>query len=60
MVTIEMTDDEAKILRNVLENYHTHLRIEIVGTYRKEYREALKERERILLDLIARIEKAIQ
>lgn len=58
MITIELTDDEAKVLRNVLENYLTHLRIEIVGTYRKEFRDALKEREKTLLDLVGRLEKA--
>lgn len=58
MITIELTDDEGKVLRNVLENYLTHLRIEIVGTYRKEFRDALKEREKTLLDLVGRLEKA--
>lgn len=57
MVTVELTEDETKVLRNVLENYLTHLRIEIVGTYRKEFRDALKEREKTLLELVSRLEK---
>ena len=57
MVKLELNADEAKVLRNILENYKTHLRIEIVGTYRREFRDALKERERVLEKLISRIEE---
>jgi hypothetical protein len=58
MVALEMNDDEAKILHQVVENYHSHLRIEIVGTYRREFRNALKEREKVLIGLIEKIDKA--
>jgi len=59
MVKLELADEEAKILRNVLENYHTHLRIEIVGTHRREFREALKEREKRLSEIIRRLESTM-
>jgi hypothetical protein len=58
MVTLQLDDEEAKVLQNILENYHSHLRLEIVGTYRREFRQALKEREKSLNQIIERVEKA--
>jgi hypothetical protein len=58
MVALEMTEEEAKILHSVLENYHSHLRIEIVGTHRREFRLALKEREKLLMEVIEKLDRA--
>jgi hypothetical protein len=58
MVTFELNDEEAKVLQNILENYHSHLRLEIVGTYKREFRQALKDREKFLDSIIERLEKA--
>ncbi len=58
MVQIELNDEEAKVLQNVLENYGTHLRIEIVGTYRKEFRDALRARESVVTQIIEVLRKA--
>jgi len=49
MITLEMNEAEAKLLRNVLEIYHAHLEVEIVRTSRREFKEALKEREATLI-----------
>lgn len=57
MITLKLTEDEAKVLQNVIENYHSHLELEIHRTYRREFREALKEREKFLLDIVERIRK---
>ncbi|HVN23622.1 MAG TPA: hypothetical protein VMT71_06600 [Syntrophorhabdales bacterium] len=57
MVTVELSEDEAKILQNVLENYHSHLGVEIHRTYKREFREALKEREQFLAAIIERLKK---
>ena len=43
MVNLEMSDEEAKLLSNVLERYDSHLEVEIVKTHRREFRDALKE-----------------
>lgn len=59
MVTCEMNDDEAKLLLNVLERYYSHLEVEIVRTNRREFREALKERERQLKTLIQKVKSLI-
>jgi hypothetical protein len=57
MITLKLTEDEAKVLQNIIENYHSHLEVEIHRTYRREFREALKEREKFLLDIAERIRK---
>jgi predicted RNA binding protein with dsRBD fold (UPF0201 family) len=57
MVTLKLTEDEAKVLQNIIENYHSHLEVEIHRTYRREFREALKEREKFLLDIAERIRR---
>jgi hypothetical protein len=59
MVSLEMIDEEAKLLNNVLERYDSHLEVEIVRTYRREFRDALKERQKILKTLIERLKKLI-
>ncbi len=58
MVTVQLNEEEAKVLQNILENYHSHLRLEIVGTYKREFRQALKDREKFLNEIIGRLEKA--
>lgn len=55
MVNLEMSDEEAKLLNNVLERYDSHLEVEIVRTHRREFRDALKERQKILRMLIERL-----
>ncbi len=57
MVNLELSDDEAKILQSVLENYHSHLDVEIHRTYKREFRDALKEREKFLATVIERLRK---
>ncbi len=57
MINFELNGDEAKILLSVLENYHSHLEVEIKRTYRREFRDALKERERSLNGIIERLRK---
>jgi len=57
MVNLELSEDEAKVLQNVLENYHSHLDVEIHRTYKREFRDALKEREKFLAAIIQRLRK---
>lgn len=55
MVKIELTDSEARILRNVIENYTSHLEVEIHRTEKRDFREALEEREKFLHDVVDRL-----
>ena len=57
MLNLELSEDEAKVLQNVLDNYHSHLDVEIHRTYKREFRDALKERERFLALIIERLRK---
>lgn len=59
MVKLEMDEEEAKLLLNVLERYHSHLEVEIVRTHRREFRDALKERERSLKTLVEKTKKIV-
>jgi hypothetical protein len=54
MFTLEMTDEEAKIVKSVLENYRSHLEVEIHRTYKRDFRKALEERGRFLDGIIER------
>ncbi len=55
MISFELNEDEAKLLLSVLENYSLHLGVEIKRTYRREFRDALKEREKSLVAVIERL-----
>lgn len=59
MAKFEMSDEESKLLLNVLERYHSHLEVEIVRTNRREFRDALKEREKRLKGLIERLKAVV-
>jgi hypothetical protein len=55
MVKLELTDDEARVLRNVIENFTSHLEVEIHRTEKRDFREALEKREQFLHDVIRRL-----
>jgi len=57
MISLQLSEDEAKILQNIMENYYSHLEVEIHRTYKREFRDALKEREKFLVGLIERLRK---
>ncbi|OPY77074.1 MAG: hypothetical protein A4E65_02909 [Syntrophorhabdus sp. PtaU1.Bin153] len=60
MINFEMTKDEANIVQNVIERYLYHLQVEIMHTDKREFREALKQREKFLKDIIERLKTNIQ
>ncbi len=55
MIQLQMTDEEARILRSAIENYTAHLDVEIHRTERREFRHALEEREKALHDIVDRL-----
>ncbi len=59
MVQLEMNDEEARVLRSVIDNYTAHLEVEIHRTERRDFREALERREKVLHDLIQRLSKSV-
>ena len=48
MVTIDLTDSERAILRDVLESTVSDLGMEIAGTDAQDFREHLKERREVI------------
>ncbi len=54
MFRLEMSDAEAKIVKGILENYRSHLEVEIHRTHMRDFRKALEERGKFLDDIIDR------
>jgi len=55
MVELKLTDDEAKTLLNLIENYMPELEVEIHRTEEHEFREALEKKEKLLEDMVRRL-----
>lgn len=55
MVRIEITDEDAAILRSALEAYLSDLRMEIADTDSQDFREMLKERKAALRRVLDRL-----
>ena len=57
MVRLDLTDEEARVLQNVIDNYRSHLEVEIHRTEKRDFRQALEKREEFLVDILQRIKK---
>jgi hypothetical protein len=57
MPQIDLTDDQAACLREVLEGYLSDLSAEIADTDLKDFRDGLKERKRTLETVLAALPK---
>ena len=55
MINIQLTNEEATQLKEVLTSYVSDLRMEIADTDKYEFREGLKQRKRFLVDVIGRL-----
>jgi hypothetical protein len=56
MVRLELTPEQAGVLREVLESLVSEMRMEIVSTEQMDFREALKERKEFLNQLIRQLQ----
>jgi hypothetical protein len=59
MISLEMTKDEACVVQSVIERYLYHLQVEIIHTDKREFRDALKQREQFLKEIIDRLKSKI-
>jgi len=59
MISFEMTQDEAAIVQSVIERYLYHLQVEIIHTDKREFRDALKQREKFLKEIIDRLKTKV-
>jgi len=57
MAQLDLNQEEAKVLSSVIQNYTAHLEVEIHRTERRDFREALERREKVLHDLVQRLDK---
>lgn len=57
MVTIELTQEEAELMRNMAENCLEDLRQEIRHTDKRDYRELLKAQEELLKKLLGHLQR---
>jgi hypothetical protein len=57
MVKLEMTEQQAQTLRDILDSFLSDLRLEIADTERKAWRDKMKEQEDFIKDLLARLAK---
>ncbi|HKJ00822.1 MAG TPA: hypothetical protein VJ997_00165 [Longimicrobiales bacterium] len=55
MIHLELTPTHAEVLRMVLEDYLSELRMEIAGTDSQAYREKLKSRKAVLRAVMSQI-----
>jgi len=55
MARVDLTPEEARMLRDVVESYLSDLRMEIAGTESMSFRENLKKTETFLKGLLPRL-----
>ena len=56
MVDIELTQNEADILREILEAHLSELTFEIAFTHNREFTELLKKKREFIIDFLQRLE----
>jgi hypothetical protein len=57
MLAMELTNEEARILLEILERYFPDLRREVVNTDDREFRRSLKVREQYMRQFIERLKE---
>ena len=56
MVEIELTQNEANVLREILQTHLSELTFEIAFTHNKEFTELLKKKRDFMIDFLQRLE----
>ncbi|MCG6955489.1 MAG: hypothetical protein LJF04_05800 [Gemmatimonadetes bacterium] len=56
MIQLDLTPDEAEILKDALESYLADLRMEIAGTDSMDFRETLKDTKATLRKIVEALE----
>lgn len=57
MSTIELTPSEHQLLKDILESALSDLRVEIVSTDRIDFKEALKKRKGMMMDMLEKLQR---
>lgn len=56
MINIEMSQDEARLLRKLLESHLSDLKIEVAATNIEDFEEALRREQELIENLLRRLE----
>ncbi len=56
MVGIEISQDEARILRKILESHLSELRVELAATTIEDFEETLRREEELIESVLLRLE----
>jgi len=57
MSTLELSLNEHQLLQDVLESALSDLRVEIVSTDRIDFKEALKKRKQLMMDMLEKLQQ---
>ena len=57
MSTLKLSPNEHQLLQDIIESAISDLRVEIVSTDRIDYKEALKERKRLMMNLLEKLQQ---
>jgi hypothetical protein len=57
MVEIELTQNEANVLREILKTHLSELNFEIAFTHNKEFTQLLKKKRDFMIDFLQRLEE---
>lgn len=60
MLHLELSEAECKELRHILENYLSHLSLEIRHTHHREFKEILRRREQMITNLLERLGQPVE
>ncbi len=52
MIQLDLSDEEAQVLKEVLETAHSDLRMQIADTDRKDFRDMLKARKAVIAKVL--------
>ena len=52
MIAVKLNDEEAVILQDILETFIEGIRVEIMHTDKREYRELLKQQEKVVKKIL--------
>jgi hypothetical protein len=52
MITVKLTEEEAVILQDIVETFIEGIRVEIMHTDKREYREMLKQQEKVVKKIL--------
>ncbi len=57
MPTLNLIPEELQLLQDVLESALSELRMEIVDTDRLEFKDSLKQRKRLIMDILKKLQQ---